>query len=98
MTTKKHQTKSKSKSKSKTKKCKLSKQELQLVCTNTTHVLDSFEADFEKLLQSILPKMIFIHISITNGLLIKPRNLSKKVNIMYKLIVLESFKKRSIMS
>ena len=48
MTTKKHHTKSKSKSKSKTKKCKLSKQDLQIVCTNTTHVLDSFEKDFEK--------------------------------------------------
>ena len=44
MTTRKHN----KKSKSKTKKCKLSKQELQLVCTNTTHVLDSFEKDFEK--------------------------------------------------
>ena len=38
----------KHKSNNKTRKCKLSKSELQLVCTNNTHVLESFEKDFEK--------------------------------------------------
>ena len=44
MTTRKHHTKSKSK----TKKCQLSKSELRVVCKNDTHVLQSFEKDFEK--------------------------------------------------
>ena len=44
MTTKRHKTKSKSG----TRKCKMSKQELQVVCKNNTHVLESFEKDFEK--------------------------------------------------
>jgi len=44
MTTRKQNTKSKSK----TKKCKMSKQELQLACKTNTHVLESFEKDFEK--------------------------------------------------
>ena len=39
MPTKKHKTSTKAK----TQKCKMSKQELQLVCKNDTHVLESFE-------------------------------------------------------
>ena len=44
MPTKRH----KSSANSKTKKCKMSKQQLELVCKNNTHVLESFEKDFEK--------------------------------------------------
>jgi hypothetical protein len=38
----------KSRANSKTKKCKMTKQQLELVCKNNTHVLESFEKDFEK--------------------------------------------------
>ena len=43
MQTKKRNTKA-----NKTKKCKMSKSEMQLVCKNNTHVLKSFEKEFEK--------------------------------------------------
>uniref|UniRef100_A0A6C0I926 Peptidase M13 C-terminal domain-containing protein n=1 Tax=viral metagenome TaxID=1070528 RepID=A0A6C0I926_9ZZZZ len=49
MPTKKHKTVN-----NKTKKCQLSKSELQLVCKNNTHVLESFEKDFEKTFKSSL--------------------------------------------